>query len=148
MRNFSELPILNTSSQNWSSFVSLPREGRQLPSRSTEAQQSSLDPAALLLSTRKGHTTFSQNKKRTNETKALPEVWILSGHLQEGAKRSYDHKYSPLFRPASYMYNPGRSIYNMELEMTLFIFKQKKFPSHFESLEKASIFFAKGWDPV
>lgn len=67
MRNFSELPILNTSSQNWSSFVSLPREGRQLPSRSTETQQSSLHPAGLLLFTRKGHTTFSQNEKWIKE---------------------------------------------------------------------------------
>lgn len=52
----------------------------------------------------------------------------------------------------SYTRRPAKSINRspraMELEMTIFIFEQKKFPSHFESLGKASIFFAKGWDPV
>lgn len=111
MRNFSELPALNTSSQNWSSFDSVPREGRQLPSRSTEAHKVPLilqDSCYL-----PGERTHNlPTKQEMNKRKALLEAWILSGHLQDGAKRSYDHKYSPLFRPASCMYNPEKSIYS------------------------------------
>lgn len=170
MRNFSELPILNTSSQNWSSFVSLPREGRQLPSRSTETQRSSLHPAGLLLFTRKGHTTFSQNEKWIKEfyvaiykgvviinTVPFLDLPVICTILEDQSTADYNDSWGMqnikdlcnlcfLYKETSKINKQVTTCHGTQNDN--FFFEQKKFPSHFESLGKASIFFAKGWDPV